>query len=402
MFKKIALIALFILVVIGVGYLLYRIFFVAPQVAPPPTGVATTTGVTGLPVAPTGRPQVPTAVIAPPTGLPTASAVANGGLTQTQTVSSAHVLQPQISPSGALNFYNKDDGKFYRQNPDGTMTALSQTTFPEAQKIEWAPQSDKAILEFPDNSKIIYDFNAQKQVTLPSHWQDFSFSGDGRSVAAKSIGVDPSNRWLINFAADGSDAQLIEPLGDKADKVMVSYSPDNSVVAFSDTADPVGFDTRDMLLIGKNNENFKSLRVEGFGFTPAWSPSGKHLVYSAADAGDNYQPTLWFVDAKGDTIGNNRTNLGVHTWADKCAYADESTVYCAVPDSLPDGAGLQRDIANTTPDSIVKVDLKNGMTTAVGRPVSNTTIKNIIVSPDGSKLFFTDAASGNLEQMMLR
>ena len=157
-----------------------------------------------------------------------------------------------------------------------------------------------------------------------------------------------------------------------------------------------------MLLIGRNGENNKALRVDGFGFQPLWSPNSSGLIFSAAGQADNYEPTLWFTAAKGDAIGADRTNLGIHTWADMCTFADAQTVYCAVPDNLPEGAGLQRDVANGLPDSIVKVDLLSGSVSNVGRPETNTAIKDLVVSGDGSKLYFTDAQSGALRQMQLK
>jgi hypothetical protein len=171
-------------------------------------------------------------------------------------------------------------------------------------------------------------------------------------------------------------------------------------VAFSDTGDPVGFDTRDLLPIGQKEENFKALRIEGFGFIPEWSPDGRHLLYSSAGQQDSYMPTLWFQVASGDDIGSGRKNLGVHTWADKCSFADATTVFCAVPDTLPQGAGLQRDIADGTPDHIVRIDLQSGTSRTVSQPAAGN-IKSVSVSADGSLLFMA-GADGHLTQLKLR
>lgn len=403
-FKKIALIVLFLAVTFGAGYLLYRVFFAPPPAPEAAPEAAPGVPVTGLPTAVPGRPAAPGVPPTVPVGLPPAPAVspvAVGGYTQTVPVIEQTALSPVVASNGALSFYNRDTGKFSRRLPDGTIRDLSDKTFPSAENVVWSPESDRAIIEFPDDSKVIFDFNAQKQVTLPKHWEDFSFSGDGKMIAAKSMSLDENNRWLITVNADGSEAKLIEPLGENADKVIVNVSPDNSVVAFSQTGDAAGFDTREVYLIGQNDENFKSLRVEGFGFKPLWSPSGENIIYSAASGGDNYRPSVWFVNAKGQGIGQNRTNLEVNTWADKCAFADETTVFCAVPDNLPRGAGLQREIAAGIPDSIVKIDLKTGSKTVIGRPEQDTSISTVAVTPDGGKLFFTDDG-GFLQEMKLR
>jgi hypothetical protein len=400
MFKKIALLVLFVGVTVGVALLLYRFFFaVAPTTTPPPTGTTTVPG--GLPTAGTGRPTGTT----PPgvTNLPPAAqlpVVASGGPTATPQVAPDLVLQPMASPSG-LNYYDTADGHFYRVTADGKAQALSSQAFPAVRDVTWAPSGDKAVITFPDESKVVYNFDTQQQVTIPSHWQDPQFNGDGSAIIAKSEALDPDNRWLVAMASDGSGTKLLEPLGENGDKVTISVSPDNAIVAFSDTGDPVGFDTRDLLPIGQNGENYKALRVEGFGFTPRWSPDDTHLLYSTASQKDSYEPSLWFVTGNGDGIGSGRVDLGVHTWADKCTFADASTVFCAVPDQLPEGAGLQRDIASTIPDHIERIDLKSGTTRLIGRPENDTSIDTLTVSPDGSSLYFTDSV-GALRQMRLQ
>lgn len=403
MFKKIGLILIFLMVVTGVALLLYRFFFSGGPVATLPPGTEVPPGGGGLPIAQPGQPGGG-GVFVPGTGLPTArpTATAQGGVTETPTVTpqSTFVAAPTTS-SGQLSFFNRADGKFYRRMPDGSLQPLSEKTFAGAEDVTWSRQGDKAVIEFPDASKVIYDFSAQKQVTLPRHWEDFSFSADGGSIAAKSIGLDPDNRWLVMAAADGSGAKLVEPLGENGDKVVVSVSPDNTIVAFSDTGDPVGFDTRDILLIGQNNENYPALRVEGFGFLPKWAPNSDLLVYSAAAQGSKYLPTLWAVRAGGGTAGQGRTNLGLQTWADKCAFADSTTLYCAVPVDLPEGAGLQRDIADTIPDVIYRVDLRSGGTVLVGRPERDISIRTLVVAPDGSRLYFTGSDNA-LREMRLR
>lgn len=406
MLKKIALIVLFIGVAAGMAFLLFKFFFAgAPSTAPVTgTGGGATVGGGGLPTAGPGGGgttvtggQTGTPGLTPSGNIPV---VASGGPTAAPAVDAASVLSPSAS-GDALGYYNRDDGHFYRVLPDGSKISLSEKAFPSASDVKWSPQGDKALIEFPDQSKVIYDFTAQRQVSIPRHWEDVQFTGDGSTVIAKSMSLDPDSRWLVASAADGSGTKLIEPLGENGDKVTVSVSPDNAIVAFSDTADPVGFDSRDLLLIGQNGENLPALRVEGFGFIPEWSPDGDHLLYSAAAQRDSYLPTLWFVGANGNIVGSGRTNLGIHTWADKCTFSDADTVFCAVPDGLPEGAGLQRDIAIGVPDNLVRIDLKNGTSNIIGRPAEDTSISNLTVAEDGSRLFFTDD-QGVLREMRLR
>lgn len=407
--KKVALVILFLAVVGGVGFGLYALFFGLPEAVAPPPDVTVVPGEVVDGGLPSAGGFVPGEVVTPDGGIlpdelvPSgASQVASGGLTQVQAVEEVPALSPTLSPSGSLSFYNQDDGRFYTLDRNGNPQLLSNKRFLGADDVTWSPETDKAIIEFPDESKIIFDFETEEQVTLPEHWEDFSFANDGEMFAAKTLGRDPENQWLITVDSDGSNAKLVEHLGDNADKVTVSVSPNSSVVAIAETGDPVGFDTREVLLLGQNNENFKSMRIEGFNFEPLWSPTGDHMLYSAAAAENNYKPMLWFVSASGDSIGQNRTSLGLETYAHKCTFADSVTVFCAVPDSLPEGVGLQPDLAQIGGDTIFRIDLQDGRTTLIGKPEDNAAITTIVVSEDQSTLFMQNSVTNTLTQMRLK
>jgi len=396
MIKKIALILLFIGATFGMAFMLYRFFFAGPPAEPPVTEPPVTVPPGGLPTA--GEGQIPGEVVIGPDGLPVSPGVPTPGVPTAPVAPVEVVGEPNavaasaFATSGGLDYYNQSDGRFYRVDGDGNSVRLSDRIFPEVSDVTWSNDGGKAVIEFPDQSKIVYDFEQESQVTLPKHWEDFSFSSDGDSFVAKSIGLDTANRWLILASSDGSTAKLIEPLGDNADKVVVSVSPDSSILAFSATAEPVGFDSRDLLPIGPNGENLKAMRVEGFDFIPRWAPDGKRLVYSAAASSDDFLPALWVARADGNEVGAGRVKLNVRTWADKCTFAGPDVMYCAEPRSLPSGAGLQRDIADGTPDRLLRIDLNSGATRYVSPEDFGATVRSLSVSDDGSTLFVADTA----------
>jgi hypothetical protein len=260
-------------------------------------------------------------------------------------------------------------------------------------------------MEFPDGSKLTYDFATKKQATLPSSWQNFSFSPGSDQIAALQNSDSTSSRYLVVSKSDGTGAQAIEPLGENADLVSVAWSPTGDVVALSQTGeadDTGGFGIKNVLFIGKNGENFPSTEVDGVGFTPLWSPTGAYLLYSAAGSGDDFLPRLYVVTGSGDNMGSGRRAIALMTTADKCTFSDAKTVYCAVPDSMPEGAGLEPAVLMGIPDSVYKVNITTGAVTLIGRPDTDTTISALTVSADGSTLFFTDAESGSIKKMALR
>jgi hypothetical protein len=402
MFKRILAAILFLGVTIGIGYALYLLFFRAVEEEGVPTVVNENAPVTGLPEAGEGAPVTGgPAVPLPPTEIPAISPIADGGVTVVEPVAPVPTIGASMSANGNLNYYNQSDGRFYRITNDGTVQTLSNKQFYNVSNAQFDPSGDKAILEYPDGSNIFYDFTRDTQVTLPKHWESFEFNSTGSQIAAKSIGIDEANRFVVVSNPDGSGARAVEEMGPNADKVIVSYSPSSQSVAFAKTGEKFGLDREEVYFIGQNHENFKSMVVEGLDFRPKWVPGGEQLMYSVAGSLSRYKPMLWLVDAQGDDIGRNRRSLNVNTWPEKCTFADKSTVYCAVPQDQPEGLGLQPDIAKSLVDDIYKIDLNTGLQTKIAVPEGGHTVNSIMLSPDKRNLFFTDEGSGIINKIKL-
>ncbi|MFA6423830.1 MAG: hypothetical protein WCV83_00785 [Candidatus Magasanikbacteria bacterium] len=315
-------------------------------------------------------------------------------------LTSEFVSYPGFNQTGNMRYYNATDGKFYRLTSDGKIVSLSDQTFYNVSNVTWANNNDKAVLEYPDGSKTIYNFEKQKQVTLPKHWSEFSFSPDSNQIAAKSIGLSPENRWLVTINDDGSGTTLVEPMGNNASKVQVDWSPSRQTVAFSQTGEPLGGERREVLFVGLNGENFKSTVVEGLGFQPQWSPTGQKLLYSVYSTRSDFKPELWVVDSYGDNIGSNRQMLKLNTWADKCTFAGDNILYCAVPRELQQGAGIMPEIAAYNNDDMYKIDLKTGLKSNISLG-GDYVIKSINYDQAKNKVFFTDTIQSGVFEIKL-
>ncbi len=404
--RKLLLVGIFVAVAVAFAFALYYVFFRGP-VATLPGGTLPPTSTKPGGSLPSSlnsgirQPSTTTETGLAPGTITTPPSPTNAKVT---TVSTGSVLSPELSSDGkGLNYYNPNTGQFMRVNADGSVQALSDKIFYNVSSVEWSPRQTKAVLSYPDGSKILYDFDAAKQTTLPSHWQQFSFSPKTDQMAFMSIGGDSSSRWLAIANDNGSGARAIEPLGDNANKVLVSWSPNDQVIAFAGTPSTPGtFNDQEVLLVGKNGENFKSLHIDGINFVPNWSPDGNYLLYSTVGTADEYKPKLWITRGTPDAIGQGKTSIALNTWADKCSFQNATTVYCAVPTELPQGAGLLREIANTTPDNIYRIDLSTGSTTLVATPETPQTIDSLIIPADGNAVFFRNAQTGQLQEITLR
>ncbi len=399
---------------IALGYLLYAVFF-RPQLPGSPATPPSKTP--GLPPAgggnvnarvvrdvngrlPTGEATPSPRAAASPTGSP-AAAIANGGLTRTNPYLTAAATQPTLDRDGSsLLYYEANSGRFYRSSESGQVTPLTERAFHAVERITWAENRQRAVLEYPDGANILYDFGSGKQTTLPKHWEAFTFSPDGNFVAGKSLGLETENRWLVVADATGSRVRTVAALGANAPSVQVNWSPGGQIVALQ--VETQGVDRQEIFPIGLNNERFRSMLVPGWGFEGQWTPDGRRLLYSVNSSRNQSKPELWVSDATPDAMGENRREVGLQTWAHKCAFSSASVVYCAVPKTLPAAAGLFPAEMDTEVDRLYRVELGSGATTLVAEPDTAHTMRELIVSRDGRYLYYTARQDGKIYRIQLK
>ncbi|MEI8360634.1 MAG: hypothetical protein WCG01_00680 [bacterium] len=397
-----------------IGYFLYIVFFKQSVTTIPITDDQSGKSQTGLPSASLGTDNqiinngteqkltgqntnnnTPT----PDTGS-TADLVAKGGITKVETLTNTPSYGVNMAKgSNDARYYDSTEGKFYKIDANGNKTALSDKSFFEVQKVTWSGANNKAILEYPDGSKTIYDFDKQNQITLPEHWKDFSFSPDGSEIVMKTMANDVNNRWLAVTSADGNKVYPVERIGDEA-SIIPSWSPNKQIVAMY--TEGAGLNSQKVYFVGLNGENFKSATIDGRDFRPQWSPQGDVLAYSTYSDSSDLKPSMYVVPAQGEHIGENTKNLEINTWADKCSFADNTTLYCAVPKELERGAGLFPKMADNTADDIYKIDVQSGLKTKIAVPETDLNIVEMSISADGSNLFFNDKATGLLHKIKLK
>jgi len=404
-YKKIFFIIGFLILVALIGYFIWFLFFRAPSQLPSETVPPGTGG--GLPIAGSGG-----AIPGTPTGtglLPGAtegagpnepSPVAVGGVTETAALTDSPVSSPTLSKGGAVQYYNRNDGRFYRIDQDGDIVMMADKVFYNVKDVVWAPTKDKAIIEYPDGKKILYNFEAKQQVSLPAHWEDFSFSPTSGQIVSKSLGLDPGNRWLVIANDDGSQARAIENIGTNDKTVYPDWSPNQQIIATYTKG--LDFNRQEIYFVGQNGENFKSTIIEGRGLQSQWSTAGDRLLYSVYSTDTNLNPKLWIVDASGDTIGQNRRSIDLNTWADKCTFASNTEVYCAVPENLEKGAGLFPELADKTKDDLYRINLETGIKELIAVPDGAYNISQILVPAANDVLYFTDKKTGQLYTVKLR
>jgi hypothetical protein len=83
--------------------------------------------------------------------------------------------------------------------------------------------------------------------------------------------------------------------------------------------------------------------------------------------------------------------LKINTWANKCAFAGDNTLFCAVPRDLPRGAGMSPEIAAGTPDDMYKIDLKTGLKTNISLGKDDYSINSISYDTVHNRILYTSS-----------
>lgn len=331
--------------------------------------------------------------------------LANGAKTPTLPFFKDAVVSPELNSAGnGLIFYNPEDNHFYTVLESGEKILLSNKEFFGVQKVYFANDKNKAIIEYPDGNKILYDFSKNTQLTLSPSITEPSFDTNNR-VAYKRVTEDSDDNWLTVSKIDGSETVLVEPIGDNGDMVQVNWSPTGEVVALYTEAR--GNSESEVYFIGLKGENFKSLTVAGTNFKGLWSPSGARLLYHVVAGANNYNPLLYIADAEGDTIGAHKYSLGLTTWVDKCVFATETILYCAVPKDLIEGAGLYPEaVDDQIQDLIYRIDLSTGLKELVAEPTdvngANFNISRLFLSAKQDYLYFWNKLDGKIYALHLK
>ncbi len=411
--KKIILIVLFILVSFLMGFFIYSTFF-KPE---PPTQIPVREQVvaTGtLPQIGIGGPksleQIEQEQKEQERIIKESQEIdefANGGLTSSKELISNSIKGISFNTdSNGISYYDPNQQAFFRIKEDGTIERLSDKKFYYVQNVTWSDKKDRAILEYPDGTKILYDFDKDKQlVTFPKDMKEFDFSFSEEKIASKWVGQYEDYNYLVTVNPDGSGLKFIEPMGDQERNVAVVWSPDNEVLATYRKY--IDSERQEIFFINEYGKNLKSLVVEGGGFKGEWSPSGKNLVYSVYNSASNYKPTLWVANGESDGLGSGKTYLNLNTWVDKCDFSktNSNSMYCAVPDSLPEGSGLSPSVANGSLYSIYKINLETGVKEKISEPVYNgqrVSINKIYLDSNDRKLYYTNESNGYLYSIDLQ
>ena len=406
--KKISLIVVFFLLIGALGFALWVLFF-KPTTPVVPTPQPGTEFPGGFPTPPTGT-VTPPGEVTPPGTLPPSTGIIvpsdvipgqtpaspfslglDGGIAIADTVVSTRssFVQPASNGSGFV-FYDNETGLFKRFTDQGQVDIMTTRSFQDVKNVAWAPKTDKAVLEFSDGSNIIYNFATNESFTLPSQFEDFSFSPVGDKIAAKDLKLNKEDRWLVVVDDKGKNKTQVEHLGENEDRVQVQWNPNNQIIATS--AKSIDGNRAEVIFLNENQVQYTKAIIQGRDLKYQYSPNGNKMLYSVYNPNSNYLPTLWITSSDPQAIDSGRLDTGLNTWADKCDFSNESTIYCAVPKEIGKYSGILRS-NNESDDDIYAIDTQTGRATLASTLLIPSEISSLKVSADGTKLYYVDEDS---------
>ncbi len=415
--KKIALIIIFTLIIFVLGFLIYKTFF-APTTTKTTIKQQETNQNGSLPQLEEGSQNTQvdenglvSGDVTNPNQQTIAEAqideFAQGGFTKVKEDIASPIRSQSFSNSNnGINYYDPQQQSFFRISDSGEIIKLSDKKFYSVENVTWSDKNNRAIIEYPDGTKILYDFNKDRSLTtFPKDMKEFAFSASEEKIASKWVGPYEDYNYIVGAEYDGSNLKFVEPMGTKERSVQIVWSPDNEVMATYRKY--IDSERQEIFFINENGKNLNSLIVEGGNFKGTWSSNGEKLLYSVYNSGSNYNPTLWIASGKSDQLGAGKQYLGINTWVDKCAFSNTNSqyVYCAVPDNLPKGSGMDPSVANGVYYSIYKINTNGSGVEKIAQPINNgrgVSIDKLYINNADSRVYYTDQFNNHLYSIDLK
>lgn len=301
---------------------------------------------------------------------------------------------PVVSP--ALNkdetrvfFYKKSGGDLFASDFAGKkLEKQTNLTIIGLMEAIWQRGGGRAVVRYADGDtvKAFLQIGTSTIAMLPQDITSATWSPDGASL---TYAVPSDGRMeLITTDAAGKNPRAIfrTPLTDAS---LAWITADLMVFAEAPSAAADGH----FFAWSRRDNSFVRIFGPQRGLMGLWSPDGALAAVSSGASLSLY-----------DRAKKESAPLSLATLAEKCVWADTSSLFCAVPKDIPSGITLPdtylRGEFNPS-DRIVMIDAKTRAVSPVFDE-GDFDIANLLAAKDKKRLFFVNRRDGTLWTLAIR
>lgn len=326
----------------------------------------------------------------------------------------AGYISTTIGSTTMIRYLEKQTGHSFdidMSTPSARMK-VTNTTIPRLYQALFGKNGSSVLLRYLDSDNLIQTYSA----TIPAATSTAEIQGgvDLKGIfltmGIKDVSVSPSADkifTLVNFG-DIVVGTISNVDGTKKSQVfsspftewLSSWTNDKTILlATKPSSVAPGY----VYALDVNSESFKKIYGGTNGLTAVLSPDGKNLLVSESSNGF---PSLKIYGLESRSV----SDTGLKTIAEKCLWASNDTIYCAVPKTTPPASGGYPDAwyqgLVSFSDSMWKIDsvvlstdLVFDISENARAPIDAT---NLATDKGGSHLFFVNKNDSSLWSLKLQ
>lgn len=291
-------------------------------------------------------------------------------------------------------FYKKSGGDLWRSDFTGKKQE-KQTNLTIIGLIEalWQAGSDRGVVRYADADTIksFLQIGTSTIAVLPQGITGAAWSPDGASLAYTLPRDDRLELTITDSAGKNPRNVFQTPLTD----AHISW-PISDLMAFA-TA-PVSSAEGYLFAFSRRDGSFTKIAGPQRGLMARWSPDGATAAISGIPAGKQQTELTLFGRQKKESFP-----IPLSTLAEKCAWADAGTLFCAVPKNVPGGTILPDAWLMGTfnsADRIVRIDAATHAVSPVFDE-GDFDMANLLITKDKKRLLFVSRRDGILWTLKL-
>ncbi|MBI3631220.1 MAG: PD40 domain-containing protein [Candidatus Sungbacteria bacterium] len=306
------------------------------------------------------------------------------------------VISPVLNKDQtAALFYKKDGGDLFSVGlRGGEPQKIARVTVVGLINAVWSPTKDRAAVFYISDQSIkgFLHLSTSSIAVLPELITSFAWSPDGKSLAYTLIQDKLLHLVIADSSGKNPKTILQTPLADaqmswvSADKIALQTAPS-------------GFAEGYLFAYSRNKNTLTRIAGPRYGLESRWSPDASVVLLSETKNGGRYGSVSVY-----DPTKKASQTIDIATLAEKCAWTDATTLYCAVPRDIPASITLPDDYLRgefNPQDRIVQIDVKQNSITPVFDE-GEFDINDLAVTKDKNFLLFVSRTDGTLWSLKLK